>query len=183
MDKYSLADIKSVTEGGNDNFLWWVLILFFLSGNGGFGFGGNRAVDQVTNEFLFNNLANQNRELMGSINTVDRDILNTSCATNKEIVESRYTTQLGFQNLGSQMATCCCNIEQAIHKEGEETRALITQNAIQDLRDRLQLANNAITNQTLANEIVNKVRPFPQPAYITCSPYQSQYYGCGCNNI
>ena len=70
---------------------------------------------------------------------------------------------------------------------------MITSNTIQDLRDRLTLANNAITSQTLANDIVNQVRPYPTPAYLTCSPYMSSYYAyngfgncgnncCGCGN-
>ena len=38
--------------------LWGVIIFLIVAGvfNGtGFGFSGNRGVDQVTNEFLFNN--------------------------------------------------------------------------------------------------------------------------------
>lgn len=163
------------------------IILFFIvagmfNGNGGL-FGNNRGVDQVTNEFLFNNLSNQNRDIMNSINTTDRDVLTTSCNTDKEVLESRYTTQLGFQNLSSQMAQSCCDLKTAIHAEGEATRDLITQNTIQDLRDRLSLANNTIASQTLTNDIINQVRPCPIPAYLSCSPYAS-YNGCyGCSNI
>lgn len=29
------------------------------------------------------------------------------CSVQKEIVENRYTTQLGLQNLGQQLASCC----------------------------------------------------------------------------
>lgn len=155
----------------------WSVIIFFIvagmfSGNG--GLFGNRGVDQVTNEFLFNNLANQNRDIMQGINQNSRDTL-----------ENRYTTQLGFQNVTSQMAQCCCDLKTAIHAEGEATRDLITQNTIQDLRERLSLANNTLANQTLTNDIINQVRPCPIPAYLTCSPYASYgYNGCyGCTNV
>lgn len=162
--------------------LWGVIIFLIVAGvfnNGGFFGGNNRGVDQVTNEFLFNNLANQNRDIMQGISSVGRDVLTTSCNTSKEILENRYTTQLGFQNLGSQMAQCCCDLKTAIHAEGEATRDLITQNTINDLRERLSLANNTIASQTLANDIVNQVKPCPIPAYLTCSPYASYgYYGC-----
>lgn len=177
-----------MSESGTNFFgegLWGVIIFLIVAGvfngNGGL-FGGNRNVDQVTNEFLFNNLANQNREIMAGINNVDRDVLTTSCNTDKEILESRYTTQLGFQNLSAQMSNCCCDLKTAIHAEGEATRDLITQNTINDLRERLSLANNTLANQTLANDIVNQVRPCPIPAYLTCSPYASYtgYNGC-CN--
>lgn len=113
---------------------------------------------------------------------------NCCCETQKEILQSRYDNSLGQagitkdmllgnQNLQSKMSECCCDIKTAIHSEGEATRALITDNTIQDLRDRLTLANNTIATQTLANNVVNQVRPFPQPAYITASPYQSYYTG------
>lgn len=154
--------------------LWGIIIFFIVAGmfNGNGIFGGNRGVDQVTNEFLFNNLANQNRDIMAGINQNSRDTL-----------ENRYTTQLGFQNLGSQMAQCCCDLKTAIHAEGEATRDLITQNTIQDLRERLSLANNTIASQTLTNDIINQVRPCPIPAYLSCSPYAS-YNGCyGCSNV
>ena len=77
----------------------------------------------------------------------------------------------------------------AIHTEGEATRGLIQANTIQDLRDKvnerdreLQSAQFQISQVSQTSNIVNTLRPFPQPAYITCSPYQSYGYGCGFNN-
>ena len=167
MEGYSLADIRAVVDDdrhdgtwGDNGFLWIILIfLFFLAFSGGNGlFGnGNNGMAQV-----------------------ERDVLTTSCTTQKEVLDGNYQTLLGFKDLSYQNQICCCNLQSAIHAEGEATRGLITQNVIQDLRDRLTLANNAITSQTLANDIIGAVRPTPIPAYITCSPYTSAYYGCGC---
>lgn len=182
METYSLSDIKSVVDGnassfgGTNGFLWVILIfLFFLAFNNGGGLFGN---------------GNQ-----GGLAQVERDVLQTSCSTQKEILESRYTTQLGFQSLGAQMAECCCDIKTAIHAEGEATRGLIQANTIQELRDRLALANDALTTQTVSNTVINAIRPFPTPSWITCSPYQSAqipygygyngyngYYGGNCNS-
>lgn len=68
------------------------------------------------------------------------------------------------------------------------TRQLIQDNTIQELRDRLDTANNALTVQTIVNQVVDKVKPCPIPAYLTCSPYTTYPYGlygfnggCGCN--
>lgn len=174
MENYSLSDIRSVVDanssfGGTNGFLWVILIfLFFLGFNRG-GLFGNGYDAYAANSGL---------------SQIERDVLNTSCSTQKEILESRYTTQLGFQNISAQMAQCCCDLKTAIHAEGEETRALIQANTIQDLRDRLALANDAITTQTVSQNVVNAIRPFPTPAYLTCSPYQSvpyapYNYGCG----
>ena len=116
-----------------------------------------------------------------------------ACSTQKEVLQSRYDNALGQANIQrdimlgnkdmqAQMAQCCCDLKTAIHAEGESTRALITENTIQDLRDRLAVANSAITSQSIANDVIGAVRPYPQPAYITCSPYQSAY-GYGVSSI
>ena len=74
-----------------------------------------------------------------------------------------------------------CEITNAIHKEGELTRALMTQNTIQELRDELQSAQLQLGNLSQTANIIGALRPFPQPAYITCSPYQAHvgYNSCG----
>lgn len=75
-----------------------------------------------------------------------------------------------------------CEITNAIHAEGEATRALMTQNTIQELRDELQAAQLQLGNLSQTANIIGTLRPYPQPAYITCSPYQaSNVYGCGFN--
>ena len=116
-----------------------------------------------------------------------------ACNTQKEVLQNRYDNAIGQANLQkdillgnkdiqAQMAQCCCDLKTAMHAEGEATRALITENTIQDLRDRLAVANSAITSQSIANDVIGAVRPYPQPAYITCSPYQSAY-GYGVSSI
>lgn len=173
MADYSLGDIKAIMDGrdgafgSGSGFLWIILIfLFFLAFSGDGLFGRNN----------YNNGMSQ----------VERDVLTTSCNTQKEVLESRYTTQLGFQASQAQMAQCCCDLRTAIHAEGEATRGLIQDNTIAELRDRLNTANNALTVQTIVNQVVSQVNPRPIPAYLTCSPYTSAYYGfgcgCGCNN-
>jgi hypothetical protein len=78
-----------------------------------------------------------------------------------------------------------CAITTAVHAEGEATRALIQQNMIQDLRDRIEAqdrdlltANFQLSQQAQSATLLNTLRPFPQPAYITCSPY-AQANPCG----
>lgn len=123
------------------------------------------------------------------------------CETQKEILQSRYDNSLGQcniqkdillgnQNIQSKLDNCCCDLKTTIHAEGEATRALIQSNTIQDLRDKinerdreLQSAQFQISQVAQTNTITNTLRPFPQPAYITCSPYQTYGtygFGCGC---
>ena len=100
-----------------------------------------------------------------------RDILTQTNELNTNLL----TTALQNQ---SSMDKCCCDIKELIRADGAETRALITQNTIQDLRDRLQTAETVISN----NSVINTLAPRSIPAYITSSPYQSLYNGFGWNN-
>ena len=109
-------------------------------------------------------------------------------------------------NLGYQLQSCCCetnrNIDSLrydnakntcdiIRAGNENTQRIIdamTNNTIQELRDQLQAAQLALGNAAQTNTIINAVRPISQPAYITCSPYESvnpyrQAYSCAscCN--
>lgn len=89
----------------------------------------------------------------------------------------------GIKDLSAEGYRNTCEITTAIHAEGKATRALINSNTMQELRDKLadrdrelQTANFQLS-QTAA--LVGTLRPFPQPAYITCSPYQSANGTCG----
>lgn len=66
---------------------------------------------------------------------------------------------------------------------------------MQDLRDRLEArdrelmtANFQLSQQAQSANIINELRPCSKPAYLTCSPYESNSFaafnaynnGCGC---
>lgn len=83
-----------------------------------------------------------------------------------------------------------CELKTAIHEEAEKTRGMMMASQIQDLRDRLadrdrdlQSANFNLSQVLQTSAIVGQLRPFPQPAYITASPYQALTgYGlCRCS--
>ena len=142
-----------------------VLLFFIIFGGawGGYGFGRN----------------NDNHAL----SDLERDVLNGNCTTQKAVMQSQYDTLLGFKDAQYQLSSCCCNIEKTILEDGARTRQLILDNNIQELRDRLNTANNALTTQTIINQVVEQIKPCPVPAYLVCggSPYGS-YYSYGFNN-
>lgn len=129
---------------------------------------------------------------------------NCCCETQKEILQSRYDTALGNQGIQSQMANdalrtqmqlsdCCCRLEAQGLANTQKILDKMCENEINNLRDRLnerdrelQSAQFQISQVNQTSNIVNTLRPYPQPAYITCSPYQSSNYpygygyGCGC---
>lgn len=101
---------------------------------------------------------------------------NTIGQTNRNIDSVRYDMSKGF-----------CDVTTAIHAEGEATRALITQNTIQALRDKLEdkdrelmTANFQLSQQAQNAYLLGEMRPVSKPAYITCSPYTT-VAPCGCN--
>ena len=183
----------------SDNFggAWFWIVIILLFGGRGFGWGAQDV--NVNDEFIKRDLFNMQTSNQACC-----------CETQKEILESRYTNELGLQNLGQQMSSYCCetnrNIDAvradaykntcelatAIHAEGEATRALINANTIQDLRDRLEArdrelmtANFQLSQQAQSANIISTLQPTPKPAYLTCSPYFAYGYGtCGtCNNM
>lgn len=121
-------------------------------------------------------------------------------STQSAIADSRYAmqdcccrTNQNIRELSSEGYKNTCEITTAIHAEGEATRALINANTMQDLRDKLADRDRDLMNaqfqisQQIQNAtLIGTLRPFPQPAYITCSPYQSvngtcgSSYNCGC---
>jgi hypothetical protein len=130
------------------------------------GFGRtNDNLASVSNSILENRYANQ----LSACQT-QRDILTQTNELNTNLL----TTALQNQ---AKMDECCCSIKTAIREDGEVTRALITQNTIQDLRDKLNDAQNTITANNIGNGIISAVRPYPTPSYIVSSPYQSLYNG------
>lgn len=131
------------------------------------------------------------RDLCAGFNSVNNNITENRfaaqqccCETQKGIMENRYAAEKNTTE-----------ITNAIHAEGEATRALINANTMQELRDRLEArdrdlmtANFQLSQQAQNATLINTIKPCPIPAYLTnSSPYEAvpvRYVaanGCGCN--
>jgi len=133
----------------------------------------------VRSDILTGNMALQNsiqdakfNSMLGDNNT-QRDVLIQTTQLENQASMNALNNQAHIDN-------CCCEIKSLIREDGEQTRALITQNTIQDLRDRLTAAKDVISDQRTENNIISALRPYPVPAYLTGSPYVG--YGYGFNN-
>lgn len=204
--------------GMNGGWMWILLILLFGRGFGGYGVDTGLQNNFIENEFLKRDVFNTNQNVSTTGCQTQRDVLENRftnqqccCETQKEILENRYQNALSFKDqLYAQQQCCCetnrnidavrtdnykntCDITNAIHAEGEATRALINANTMQDLRDRLAdrdrellTANFQLSQQAQSANIIETLQPTPKPAYLTCSPYFAYGYnpcGCGCNNF
>ena len=205
MDSYTMtpADMRAVTDGARDDgfgmgggWMWIIVLFLFLFGFGGGGAWGNRGQGLTQMEMqqgfdtqeivrkldginygLCDGFYAQNTTMLNGfagVTTVVRDAQFAAqqccCETNRNIDAVRYEAQKNV-----------CDITTAIHAEGEATRALIQQNEMQALRDKvseLQLAQSQCAQNAY---LTGTLRPYPVPAYPVCGP--CGWNGGAWNNI
>lgn len=226
----------NANNGGWGNGAWgaewlWIIVLFALFGNNGWGFGGNGGCGNGNLNYELGKVATSNDVAVGFAQNATLSSLNdlklgqagiqqTLCqgfgGVNTAILQSANTLQNAICQLGYEQQNCCCQTQRAIdgvnynmaqntcnitNAINTSTRDIIDSqrdgtNAIlnfltQEKISSLQAENAALTAQLSQNAqtrtLIDTLRPCPQPAYITCSPYQSVYgvgYGynnnCGC---
>lgn len=151
----------------------------------------------------------QNSTMLNGFNGVQRDIMQNGYQLGNQLAENRFAQQqccceqkqaiatLGYEtnrNIDAvryENARNTCEIVNAVKEDGEKTRAIMVANQIQDLRDKLadrdrdlQTANFQLSQQAQNATLIGTLRPYPQPAYLTNSPYQSIAANvagaCGC---
>lgn len=185
---------------------WWILLLLLAFCGNGFGFGGGYGggYGAITNDNLLNG-----EFIKRDIFNTNQNVSSTACETQKDVLESRYTTQLGLQQLQASQQACCCDLgsqiadskyasalqNQAlqaqiaqcccdIRAEGlQNTQRILDtlcQDKIDSLRDQLQTANLQLSQQAQSANLISQLRPTPSPAYLVQSPYVSYGYGYNC---
>ena len=205
MDSYTMtpADMRAVTDGARDDgfgmgggWMWIIVLFLFIVGFGGGGMWGNRGQGLTQMEMqqgfdtqeivrkldginygLCDGFYAQNTTMLNGfagVTTAVRDAQFAAqqccCETNRNIDAVRYEAQKNV-----------CDITTAIHAEGEATRALIQQNEMQALRDKvseLQLAQSQCAQNAY---LTGTLRPYPVPAYPVCGP--CGWNGGAWNNI
>ena len=211
----SASDVLALTKdsdglfgGGTSGGILALIIIFVLlfgTGNG-FGFGGNGAVaTQADIQRGFDT-----RTIVSKLDGISNGICDLGYANANLINNVRFDAMQGFNsvnqgiaNLGYEQQNCCCTtnrnidslkyenaqntcaIVNAIHADGEATRALMQANTVQELRDKLQERDNTISNLVQNSTLLNSVGRFVlnPPCYQGYNGYgyNTGYYGCGCN--
>ena len=203
----SAGDILALTKN-NENGMWdnpfiylvWLAVLG--GGNGLFGNRGDAAVQgAITRSDLFEGFNNQ--DVNGQLRGITHGICDGFYAINNGLKDGFYGTQGALAENRFAAEKCCCEtnrnidavrfegaqntcaITNAIHAEGEATRALINANVMQDLRDKLEARDRDImvrdfqlSQLSQTASLVGELRPCAKPAYITCSPYTTSPFGC-----
>ena len=170
----SASDVALMSNNGwgNDGMgLMWLLAIILLMGGGNFGFGGNgyrpqyATQDFVQNGFNFNDLQNQNRDIVNAItggtaqavaatNQAKYDNINVlkdvQAALASQIADVRGMEQsiLGNQN------ECCCSTKMLIAEQAAGTNAMIAQSKYDTSMQMAQMEAR-LTAKMDANEIQN----------------------------
>lgn len=195
--------------GSNDGFfggngLWLFAILALMWGGNGF-FGNNNlgyrpaTAEDVNNGFNFNDLQNQNRDIITAItsgtaqavaatNQTFHDTLNAFNDKYTELQRDIAGLAVGQANLLAKENECCCAalraidgvnynaamntaaIKEAILLDGQKTRDLITTNKIEALQDK-------VNKLEMAQATAGMVR-YPNSMAYNAGP--SPFCNCGC---
>lgn len=195
----------------------WVFFLFFLLAWGGGGlFGGSSAAQgALTRAELADGLGRQdifrNQDtILTEVGAFERDAANRWGNIQYEVMKGLNDNRFAQQE-------CCCttnrNIDAVRYENAKNTCDIVNtnnlntrdilnnQNAgiqrildylaadkIESLRTELQSAHLTIQNMNQTTDLLNTLRPYPTPAYITSSPYTASniynaFGGCGtCGN-
>ena len=191
------SDVLALTRN-DENEMWNnpFIYLVWLAVLGGGGLFGNRGEVQgaITRSDLFEGFNSQ--DVNGQLRGITSGICDGFYATNSGLKDGFYGIQGALAENRFAQQTCCCEtnrnidavryegaqntcaITNAIHAEGELTRALINANTVQDLRDKLEARDREVmirdfqlSQQAQSAALIGELRPCAKPAYITCSPY------------
>lgn len=204
MDGYNMtpADMRAVTDGARDydgfgmggGWMWIIVLFIFLFGFGGGGFGRNQGLTQMEMQQGFDT-----QEITRKLDGINYGLCEGFYAQNTTMLNGFAGVTAAVRDAQFAQQQCCCetnrnidavryeaqkntgDITTAIHAEGEQTRALIRQNEIQALRDKvseLQLAQSQCAQNAY---LTGTLRPYPVPAYPVCGP--CGWNGGAWNNI
>lgn len=139
------------------------------------GFSDNATnICNLRSDVLTGNMGLQNSILDSKYS----DLLNAK-DTQRDILMQ--TTQLENQasinalNAQSKLDSCCCELKAQGLENTQRILDAMSQNTINDLREKLNEAQTEISNRNIESSIINSVRPYPVPSYLVSSPYQSIY--------
>ena len=217
MDSTGITPVMPVGNAGyGDGFgfgggsgLWAFLIFALLMGGNGF-FGGNNlgyrpaTAEDVNNGFNFNDLQNQNRDIINAITagtaqsvaTTNQVYHDTIAAFNDKYAELQRdvaTLAVGQANLLAKENECCCSTLRAIdgvnYNQAINTAAINanTTAAVQKVLDalsenKIEALQAKVNSLELAQAVAGVVR-YPSATTYTSGSNPFCYCGCGNGNI
>ena len=192
-----LSGNNGFNNWGDSSFMWIFALLVLAGGgfgglgwNNGFGYQPQYATqDFVQNGFNFNNLLDQNRDIL---NAISADTSNTITAIkdgNAALIREFGTVETALGAVAQQQQTCCAEIQRSVDAvnynaalntasinsnttaQTQKILDLITNNRMDDLQNRINLLE-------LQNATANVVR---YPTTWAYNAGTNPFCGCNCN--
>lgn len=218
MDNYSDGLASGLAIGQNTNGYgmgygawgeWiWIIVLFALWGNGGWGYGngGNGVSGEIQRGF-------DTSAIIGKLDGITSGICDGFYATNTSlltgfgntqtaIMQNGYETRGAITDLGYRLQDCCCqtqraidgvtynmakntcDITNAINASTQSILGYMTQEKISALQSENALLTAQLSQNSQTNTIINALRPTPVPSFPASNLYGYGYCsgnsGCGC---
>ena len=105
------------------------------------------------------------------------------CETNRNIDAVRYENAKNTCDITHNAQLNTRDILEGQNAGFQRIIDFLTNDKIDSLRSELQSAQLQLGNMSQTTNLINYLRPYPTPAYITASPYTSAYGGCGCGGL
>lgn len=202
MADFSLSDIKALMGDGDANGIVWVLLIVLLMGGGSWGNRDQVATQEfVQNGFNFNDLQDQNRDIMGAITggaaqavaTTNQTFHDTLMALNDkygELARDIAALAVSEQQILAKENECCCQTLRAI--DGVNYNAAMNTAAInanvtatgQKVLDYIQARDAAAQDRRIAQLEMEKLMQnvVRYPNGWTYNAGTSPFCGGGCCN-
>lgn len=146
---------------------------------------------------LDNAICNLGYQALQNTNAIQSQLADCCCGIKGEIKDVAYGNEKNSWTISKQISDCCCDLEkmnmqnrfdaqayncntlQAIDKLGDRIIDYMSAEKTQALRDENFALRLSASQAQQNEELINRLRPCPTPAYITCNPWANQAnYGC-----
>lgn len=179
----SASDVMSMIGGSKNDGAFGgtgFLIILFIFIWAIFGKNDNNSYnpgnsDLVRQQDLYTALNNQS--LTNDVQNGNFNLLNAINGVNTQVLDNKFVSQLGFQNVISNQAACCCDIKTTVIEENQRTRDLIQQNYINQLQTDLSDMKTALSNEAQTRTLLDTMG-----RWVGYAGYGSCSFGCGCNS-
>lgn len=170
-DVLALTKNDGMDFGGVGGFILLFIFLLTLSGNG-FGFGNNTATALGQSDL-------QNSLYFQSQDNAIRGLAQGQCALTDTVLNAKYDSALLMKDASTQLSNSIASLGNLIAEQGNQTRALIQSNYINELSDKLATTRDELSNTRQTAQITQNILS----NLSTTAPKPPCYYGCGCNSL
>lgn len=189
-------------NGFGGDWSWWIIILLLFgwgnNGFGGYGNGGNMVGYELGKVATTNDVASgfNNSAVLSSLNDlklgqagiqqtmcqgfngINTSILTSTNDLSRQLADCCCLTQRGLDGINYNMAKNTCDIINSQERSTQRILNFLTTDKINTLQAENAVLTNQLSQNAQTNTIINTLRPVAQPAYLTCSPFESVYgYG------